>query len=69
MMIAVTDCIPSKFWLLSRHGTRLPGKKDIELLPQALNNVGFGVLINFDEREDIEQCTLISASKFDSGQL
>lgn len=38
----VPNCRPSKFWLLSRHGTRLPGKKAISALPQTLKNVSWG---------------------------
>nr|XP_029723160.1 multiple inositol polyphosphate phosphatase 1-like [Aedes albopictus]XP_029723161.1 multiple inositol polyphosphate phosphatase 1-like [Aedes albopictus] len=46
----VPNCIPSKLWLLSRHGTRLPGKKDIQVLPQALNNLRESILDNYDNR-------------------
>ena len=37
------DCNPSKFWLISRHGTRYPSKKGIEalidMIPEILNNI------------------------------
>lgn len=46
----VPNCTPSKFWLLSRHGTRLPGRKDIELLPQTLHNIRGSILDNYEIR-------------------
>ena len=37
------DCKPSKFWLISRHGTRYPSKKGVEaiidIMPEILNNI------------------------------
>ena len=37
------DCKPSKFWLISRHGTRYPSKKGVEaiidIIPEILNNI------------------------------
>lgn len=35
-----TDCNPTKIWLLSRHGTRLPSVKDIQAF-RKLEEVGF----------------------------
>ncbi|XP_055621311.1 multiple inositol polyphosphate phosphatase 1 isoform X2 [Toxorhynchites rutilus septentrionalis] len=46
----VPNCRPSKFWLLSRHGTRLPGKKDIESLPRTLLNLRESILDNYGIR-------------------
>ncbi|XP_055532258.1 multiple inositol polyphosphate phosphatase 1-like [Wyeomyia smithii] len=46
----VPDCRASKFWLLSRHGTRLPGKKDIEFLSRTLNNLRDSILDNYENR-------------------
>ncbi|XP_055601964.1 multiple inositol polyphosphate phosphatase 1 isoform X2 [Uranotaenia lowii] len=46
----VPNCIPSKVWLLSRHGTRLPGKKDIESLPQILTNLRDSIIDNYENR-------------------
>lgn len=46
----VPNCRPSKFWLLSRHGTRLPGKKAISALPQTLKNLRDSILDNYDVR-------------------
>ncbi|EAT36389.1 AAEL011510-PA [Aedes aegypti] len=46
----VPNCSPSKFWLLARHGTRLPGKKDIESLPPVLNGLRESILANYDTR-------------------
>ncbi|XP_055531961.1 multiple inositol polyphosphate phosphatase 1-like [Wyeomyia smithii] len=39
-------CVPLKFWLLSQHGTRLPGKKDIRALSSELNNLRKSILKN-----------------------
>ena len=37
------NCKPSKFWLISRHGTRYPSKKGVEalinMIPEILNNI------------------------------
>ncbi|XP_058461709.1 multiple inositol polyphosphate phosphatase 1 [Malaya genurostris] len=46
----VPNCIPSKLWQLSRHGTRLPGKKDIEFMSQALNSLRDSILDNYESR-------------------
>ncbi|XP_062550122.1 multiple inositol polyphosphate phosphatase 1-like [Armigeres subalbatus] len=46
----VPNCTPTKFWLLSRHGTRLMGEKDIASLPQALNTLRDLVLDNYNKR-------------------
>lgn len=32
-LFPISDCKPVKFWLLSRHGTRLPDEKTIDKLP------------------------------------
>ena len=40
------NCKPSKFWLISRHGTRYPSKKGVEalinMIPEILNKVDLG---------------------------
>lgn len=46
----VPNCRPSKFWLLSRHGTRLMGKKAISDLPKTLNNLRDSIIDNYDVR-------------------
>ncbi|XP_058829522.1 multiple inositol polyphosphate phosphatase 1 [Topomyia yanbarensis] len=46
----VPNCIPSKLWQLSRHGTRLPGKESIQFMSQALNNLRDSILDNYDVR-------------------
>ncbi|KAL1402333.1 hypothetical protein pipiens_006141 [Culex pipiens pipiens] len=42
----VADCIPTKYWLLARHGTRLHGAKYINFLPQSLNKLRDAILAN-----------------------
>ena len=40
------NCKPSKFWLISRHGTRYPSKKGVEalinMIPEILNKIDLG---------------------------
>lgn len=38
----ITDCKPVKFWILSRHGTRLPEEDQIEILPD-LEDVSYAI--------------------------
>jgi multiple inositol-polyphosphate phosphatase / 2,3-bisphosphoglycerate 3-phosphatase len=65
----VSSCSPSKFWLLSRHGTRLPSKTDLGKMFEHNERIHRGILKNYDEgrtslcASDIE---LIRSWKFDS---
>lgn len=44
----VSSCNPSKFWLLSRHGTRLPSKTDLGKIFQHNELIHAGILRNYD---------------------
>ncbi|XP_053687588.1 multiple inositol polyphosphate phosphatase 1-like [Sabethes cyaneus] len=41
-------CKPQKIWLLSRHGTRLPGKKDIRVMSSELSGLRDSILENIE---------------------
>lgn len=43
----VRHCRPSKFWMLARHGTRLPGKSDINSMPPILNDLRDSIFDNY----------------------
>uniref|UniRef100_A0A182N988 Multiple inositol polyphosphate phosphatase 1 n=1 Tax=Anopheles dirus TaxID=7168 RepID=A0A182N988_9DIPT len=49
----VPNCVPVKFWLLSRHGTRLPGKSDIIELPKQLKMLQDAIMENYFTRRTI----------------
>uniref|UniRef100_A0A182TS74 Multiple inositol polyphosphate phosphatase 1 n=1 Tax=Anopheles melas TaxID=34690 RepID=A0A182TS74_9DIPT len=46
----VPNCVPVKFWLLSRHGTRLPGKSEINELPKQLKLLQDAIMDNYFTR-------------------
>uniref|UniRef100_A0A182K291 Multiple inositol polyphosphate phosphatase 1 n=1 Tax=Anopheles christyi TaxID=43041 RepID=A0A182K291_9DIPT len=46
----VPNCVPVKFWLLSRHGTRLPGKNDINEMPKQLKLLQDAIMDNYFTR-------------------
>lgn len=45
---SVSSCIPSKFWMLSRHGTRLPSSSDLSKIFQYSEAIHRDVLRNYD---------------------
>lgn len=45
---SVSNCNPSKFWLLSRHGTRLPSKSDLGKIFEHNEKLHQGILKNYD---------------------
>uniref|UniRef100_A0AAG5D5Z0 Multiple inositol polyphosphate phosphatase 1 n=1 Tax=Anopheles atroparvus TaxID=41427 RepID=A0AAG5D5Z0_ANOAO len=49
----VPNCVPVKFWLLSRHGTRLPGKGDIAEMPTQLKLLQDAIIENYYTRRTI----------------
>lgn len=44
----VSSCAPSKFWFLSRHGTRLPSVPDLNRILQLNEKLHIGILRNYD---------------------
>ena len=45
LLLQITGCVAKQFWILSRHGTRNPGTKDMkklnETLPEILRKIKF----------------------------
>lgn len=46
---SVSACTPSKFWLISRHGTRLPSRTDITNILAHNERLHQDILTNYDE--------------------
>uniref|UniRef100_A0A182M1S3 Multiple inositol polyphosphate phosphatase 1 n=1 Tax=Anopheles culicifacies TaxID=139723 RepID=A0A182M1S3_9DIPT len=49
----VPNCVPVKFWLLSRHGTRLPGKSEIIEMPKQLKLLQDSIMDNYFTRRSV----------------
>src|SRR5690349_24313728 len=43
----VSSCTPSKFWMLSRHGTRLPSATDLKEIFEYNEELHKGILKNY----------------------
>lgn len=64
----VSSCTPSKFWFLSRHGTRLPSKSDLENIFTYSENIHQGIVNNYEAGRTslcASDYTLIKNWKFD----
>lgn len=44
----VSSCTPSKFWMLSRHGTRLPSSSDLRKIFENNERLHSGIVRNYD---------------------
>lgn len=66
---SVSNCVPSKFWMLSRHGTRLPNITELTIMFEHNERLQRDILRNYDSgraslcASDVE---LIRNWKFDS---
>ncbi|XP_037908515.1 multiple inositol polyphosphate phosphatase 1-like [Hermetia illucens] len=53
--VIVPHCKPVKFWILSRHGTRLPEEDQIEILPD-LEDIRDKIIKNYKEKAAGDMC-------------